>query len=128
MKINVRLSQSKIKEIISFTLYSGNAANNGIIIDGGRYKINETCELDISNDNEVYLYVTPSGNSTNYVTINTKNIEHINTTTSNFTAHFNGGVNGGLYLEYPNYFPTTRCDCISNDHEYNFYLYIGFTN
>lgn len=53
-------------------MYSGNAANNGIIIDGGRYKINETCELDISNDNEVYLYVTPSGNSTNYVTINTK--------------------------------------------------------
>ena len=77
MKINVRLSQSKIKEIISFTLYSGNAANNGIIIDGGRYKINETCELDISNDNEVYLYVTPSGNSTNYVTINTKNIERL---------------------------------------------------
>ena len=75
--INVRLSQSKIKEIISFTLYSGNAANNGIIIDGGRYKINETCELDISNDNEVYLYVTPSGNSTNYVTINTKNIERL---------------------------------------------------
>ena len=68
---------SKIKEIISFTLYSGNAANNGIIIDGGRYKINETCELDISNDNEVYLYVTPSGNSTNYVTINTKNIERL---------------------------------------------------
>ena len=75
--INVRLSQSKIKEIISFTLYSGNAANNGIIIDGGRYKINETCELDISNDNEIYLYVTPSGNSTNYVTINTKNIERL---------------------------------------------------
>ena len=99
-------------------MYSGNAANNGIIIDGGRYKINETCELDISNDNEVYLYVTPSEYSTNYVTINTKNIEYINTTTSNFTAHFNGGVNGRLYLEYPNYFPTTRCDCISNDHEY----------
>ena len=58
-------------------MYSGNAANNGIIIDGGRYKINETCELDISNDNEVYLYVTPSGNSTNYVTINTKNIERL---------------------------------------------------
>lgn len=109
-------------------MYSGNAANNGIIIDGGRYKINETCELDISNDNEVYLYVTPSGNSTNYVTINTKNIEHINTTTSNFTAYFNGGVNGGLYLEYHNYFPTTRCDCISNDHKYKFYLYIGFAN
>lgn len=77
LTLNVRLSQSKIKEIISFTLYSGNAANNGIIIDGGRYKINETCELDISNDNEVYLYVTPSGNSTNYVTINTKNIERL---------------------------------------------------
>ena len=58
-------------------MYSGNAANNGIIIDGGRYKINETCELDISNDNEIYLYVTPSGNSTNYVTINTKNIERL---------------------------------------------------
>lgn len=119
-------SEYVIRDNIVLTPYSGNVSR--VIIDGGSIYLGDSWDKEILKGSTVNIYLTPSSNSTNYVTINTINIFSITSTTFNFTWHFTGGRAGGISFEYGNGFPTTNMDAVTYDNKLEFYLYVGYGN